>query len=146
MYQDLLLATDGSEGAQLATDHAIELAYRLDATLHILSVAEKGPHGSEKRDRLRTEPENEADEAITEAVTEAEQAATDTGLEVTTTVREGVPQDEIVEFATMNDMDMIVVGTAGRSGLDKLIVGSVAEEVVQNAPVPVVTVREHETE
>jgi len=47
------------------------------------------------------------------------------------------PQEQIVDFAETNPVDMIIVGTAGRSGLDHLISGSVAEEIVRNAPVPV---------
>ncbi|ELY49405.1 universal stress protein [Natronorubrum sulfidifaciens] len=136
MYQDLLLATDGSEGARQATEHAIELAAQLDATLHILSVSEEGPHSSEKQDRMRTDPESEA----TDALENADRAATDAGLETTTTVRHGVAQEEIVAVAETNPIDMIVMGTHGRTGLDHLVVGSVAEEVVRNAPVPVVTI------
>ncbi|MDQ2052586.1 universal stress protein [Natronolimnohabitans sp. A-GB9] len=138
MYQDILLATDGSEGARQATEHAIELADRLEARLHVLSVAEEGPHSSEKQDEMRSDPEGEAEEAIEEA----ERAASQRGVETTRTVRHGVPQEEIVDVAEANAMDLIVMGTHGRTGLDHLVVGSVAEEVVRNAPVPVVTVRE----
>ena len=138
MYQDLLLATDGSEGADQATKHAIELASQLDATLHILSVSEDGPHSSDKRDQMRTDTEDES----AHAVEEAEQAVSSAGIESTTTVRHGVAQEEIVDVAETEPIDMIVVGTHGRTGLDHLIVGSVAEEVVRNAPVPVVTVRD----
>lgn len=138
MYQDVLLATDGSEGARQATDHAIELADSLGATLHILSVSEDGPHSAEKQDELRTDHEDEAAGAIESA----ERAAADRGLETTTTVRHGVAQEEIVDVAETNPIDLIVVGTHGRTGLDHLVVGSVAEEVVRNAPVPVVTVRD----
>lgn len=138
MYQDLLLATDGTDGARQATEHAIELADRLGATLHIVSVSEDGPHSTEKKDEMRSDPEGEA----VEALEEAERTAAQRGLEVTTTVRHGVPQEEIVDVAEVNAIDMIVVGTEGRTGLDHLVVGSVAEEVVRNAPVPVVTVRD----
>ncbi|ELY44750.1 universal stress protein [Natronorubrum bangense] len=138
MYQDLLLATDGSEGADQATEHAIELASQLDATLHILSVSEDGPHSSDKRDKMRADPEDES----AQAVDEAEQAVSRSGLESTTIVRHGVAQEEIVDVAETEPIDMIVMGTHGRTGLDHLIVGSVAEEVVRNAPVPVVTVRD----
>ncbi|MWV38240.1 universal stress protein [Natrialba sp. INN-245] len=138
MYQDLLLATDGSDGARRATDHALALAGRLDATLHVLSVAEEGPHSSEKRDKMRSDPEGEA----IDVVETVERTATAEGVDVRTTVRHGVPQEQILEAATASGADLIVVGTVGRSGLDQLIVGSVAEEVVRNAPVPVVTVRE----
>ncbi|WP_049923658.1 universal stress protein [Halopiger djelfimassiliensis] len=138
MYQDVLLATDGSEGARQATEHAIALASRLGADLHVLSVSEEGPHSTEKRDKMRADAEDEA----VQAVEAAERAAIDEGLEVTTTVRQGVPQEEIVDFADVNAMDLIVVGTMGRTGLDHLVVGSVAEAVIRNAPAPVVAVRE----
>ncbi|ARS91632.1 universal stress protein [Natrarchaeobaculum aegyptiacum] len=140
MYDDCLLATDGSDGARRATEHAIELADRLEATLHVVSVAEEGPHSSEKRDRMRSDPESEAAEAVEAAAAPARER----NLEVTTTVLEGVPQEKIVAFAEQNPIDLLVLGTVGRSGLDNLVVGSVAEEVVRNAPAPVVTVRERE--
>jgi len=132
-----MLATDGSDGARRATDHAIALADRLGATLHVVSVAEEGPFSAEKRDEMRTDLEEEAIEAIEAAERDAREA----DLEVTTTVLEGIAQEEIVAFAAENPIEMIVVGTSGRSGLDHLVLGSVAEEVVRNAPVPVVTVR-----
>ncbi|MDS0475147.1 universal stress protein [Natrinema sp. 1APR25-10V2] len=138
MYQDLLLATDGSDAARRATDHAVELASQLDATLHVLSVSEDGPQAERQQDQLRNDPEDEAARAAEEA---ADAAGRD-GVAVTTDIRHGVPQEQIVDFAETNAVDMIVVGTAGRSGLDHLISGSVAEEIVRNAPVPVVTVRE----
>ncbi|ELY48586.1 universal stress protein [Natronolimnohabitans innermongolicus] len=140
MYRDILLATDGTEGAKQATDHALELAEQLGATVHIVSVSEEGPHSSEKRDEMRSDLEEEAAQALEEA----ERTAADRGVETTTTIRQGVPQEEIVDAAETNAMDLIVMGTHGRSGLDHLVVGSVAEEVVRNAPVPVVTVRERD--
>ena len=138
MYQDVLLATDGEEGARQATEHAIELADQLGARLHIVSVSEDGPHSTEKQDEMRTDHENEA----AQAVEEAKSAASARGLDVSTTVSHGVPQEEIVAVAETNSIDLIVMGTHGRSGLDHLVTGSVAEEVVRNAPVPVLTVRD----
>lgn len=138
MYQDLLIATDDSESARRAADHAIELADQLDATLHALSVSEEGPHSSEKRDEMRSDSESDAQRAVERVV----ESASARGVEATSSIRQGVPQEVIVDFAESNAIDMIVVGTVGRSGLDHLVVGSVAEEVVRNAPVPVVTVRD----
>ena len=138
MYQDILLATDGSEGVREATDHAIELADQLDAKLHVLSVSEDGPQATDKQDEMRTDHEAEA----AGAVEEVERTAVDRGVETDTLVRHGVPQEQIVDVAETNAIDMIVMGTHGRSGLDHLVTGSVAEEVVRNATVPVVTVRD----
>jgi len=137
MYQDLLLATDGSDAAHRATEQGIELAAQLDATLHVLSVSEDGPQAENKQDRLRTDPEEEA----ATAADEAKEAADREGVDATTDIRHGVPQEQIVDYAETNPVDMVIVGTAGRSGLDHLLSGSVAEEIVRNAPVPVLTVR-----
>lgn len=137
MYRELLLATDGSDAAHRATEQGVELAAQLDATLHVLSVSEDGPHAEDKQDRLRSDPENEA-EAAAEA---AEETAAREGVETTTDIRHGVPQEQIVDYAETNPVDMVIVGTAGRSGLDHLLSGSVAEEIVRNAPAPVLTVR-----
>lgn len=63
------------------------------------------------------------------------------GLEAETVVRTGVPAEEIADYAAELDADMIVIGTAGRTGLERRIVGSVTDKVVRTAPVPVVTVR-----
>ncbi|MDF9745944.1 universal stress protein [Natrinema salsiterrestre] len=138
MYQDLLLATDGSDAARRATEHGIELARGLEADLHVLSVSEDGPQAAEKEDRLRSDPEDEA----VAAAEHAKESADREGVDATTDVRHGVPQEQIVDYAETNDVDMIIVGTAGRSGLDHLISGSVAEEIVRNAPIPVLTVRD----
>ncbi|WP_049911689.1 universal stress protein [Natrinema limicola] len=138
MYQELLLATDGSDAARQATEHGIDLADQLDATLHVLSVSEAGPQAENKQDRLRTDPDAEA----ATAVDEAEKAATRAGIDATTDIRHGVPQEQIVDYAETNPVDMVIVGTAGRSGLEHLLSGSVAEEIVRTAPVPVLTVRD----
>jgi len=138
MYQELLLATDGSDAAHRATEQGIELAAQLDATLHVLAVSEEGPQAENKQDRLRNDPEEEA----ATAAEEAKEAATREGIDATTDIRHGVPQEQIVDYAETNPVDMVIVGTAGRSGLDHLLSGSVAEEIVRNAPVPVLTVRD----
>jgi len=138
MYQDILLATDGSDAARRATDHGIELANQLDATLHVLSVSEDGPHAEDQQDRLRNDPE--------EGGRRGRHGGRGVGDSRGCRRNHGHPprrpQEQIVDFAETNPVDMIIVGTAGRSGLDHLISGSVAEEIVRNAPVPVLTVRE----
>ena len=135
MYQDVLIPTDGSDGTHQAIKHGIALALDLEATVHALSVVESA--GAIARDQLRVDPETEAETAL-ESVEEAAEGA---DLEVTSTTREGVPAEEILAYASENDVDMIVMATHGRTGLDHVLMGSVAEQVVRNASVPVVTVR-----
>jgi nucleotide-binding universal stress UspA family protein len=63
------------------------------------------------------------------------------GVAATTFVRLGKPEDEITRFATQNGVDLIVMGTHGRTGLEHLLIGSVAERVVRTSKVPVLTIR-----
>ncbi|NPE31564.1 universal stress protein, partial [Methanococcoides sp. SA1] len=63
------------------------------------------------------------------------------GLEIESAVLEGHPSNEIIEFAEGNDIDLIVIGTLGKSGLDRFLLGSVAEKVTRNSKVPVLVVR-----
>lgn len=72
---------------------------------------------------------------------EAETIAADYELPVEFTLLHGTPREEIVEFAETNDVDHIVMGSRGRSGMSRLLLGSVAETVVRRSPVPVTVVR-----
>jgi nucleotide-binding universal stress UspA family protein len=84
-------------------------------------------------DMLRDEGES--------AVADIRQLAEGAGLPVETTVLEGSPSREIVRYAEEQDCDLIVMGTHGRGGIDRLLLGSVAERVVRASEVPVLTVR-----
>jgi nucleotide-binding universal stress UspA family protein len=63
------------------------------------------------------------------------------GVEVREVILEGHPSDEILNFAENNNIDLIVMGTLGKTGLDRFLMGSVAENVVRHAKVPVLVVR-----
>jgi nucleotide-binding universal stress UspA family protein len=134
MYEDILLPTDGSQGAEAALEHAIEIATQWDATLHVLyvvdfRVARSGPLRESLRDEGR------------EVLRDVEVAGTQAGLSVVTETAEGSPHDEILEYVAEHGIDLVVVGSHGRSGVDRLVMGSVAERVVRLSPVPVLTVR-----
>jgi len=68
-------------------------------------------------------------------------AALPDDVSVETAIVEGVPRTEILDYVGDAGMDMVVMGTHGRTGLDHYLIGSVAEKVVRRSPVPVVTVR-----
>jgi len=80
----------------------------------------------------------------TSALSSAEASATVDRVE--TALVEGAPSHQIMEYAEESDCDLIVMGTHGRGGLDRLLLGSVAERVVRSATVPVLTVRVGEAE
>ena len=137
MYNDILVPTDGSQGANAALEHGIEIASQWDATLHTLYVADtrlarSGPLLETLREEGR------------KAVRDVELTGTRAGLTVVTETVEGSPHEEILDYVTEHGIDMIIMGTHGRTGLDRLVMGSVAERVVRRSPVPVLTVRGEE--
>ena len=76
-----------------------------------------------------------------ELLADAEARAADEGCSIETAVAVGQPADAIVDYATENAIDLIVVGSHGRSGFSRVLLGSVAERVARQAPVPVTIVR-----
>ncbi|AGB37252.1 universal stress protein [Natronococcus occultus] len=134
MYQHVLVPTDGSDGTRRAITHALTIANRFDATVHALSVVPEGPLGA-------LEDRADVTAGARRAVERVEREATRDGIPVRTATKTGVPHEVILEYAEDEGIDMLVLGTQGRTGLDRVLVGSVAERIVRLADVPVVTVR-----
>ncbi|WP_135662853.1 universal stress protein [Halorhabdus rudnickae] len=139
MYDQILLPTDGSEGMADVIDHAVGLARSHDATLHALHVLDTAT--------MSRMPMEASWETITgmlreegeRALEDVRQAAEEVPVEGEIT--EGSPSREIVDYTGSNDVDLIVMGTHGRGGIDRLLLGSVAERVIRTASVPVMTIR-----
>ncbi|WP_327053660.1 universal stress protein [Halomicrococcus gelatinilyticus] len=149
-YEDVLVATDGREGVGPAVEHALTVAERYDATVHALFVVDV-------RNVLVDEeygPFTRANVTAMEALSDLGQRATDAvvragserGVEVTAAVEEGVPARTILDVADERDADVIAMGTHGRSGLERYLVGSVTESVLRHADQPVLTVRRADVE
>lgn len=141
-YEDVLVPTDGSSAATHAADYLAELAATLDATLHVLSVVDDTELGVDIRSTGGgKETEQAAEDAIDAIISTAEEHG------VTDTVRHvehGTPAEEILDVVESNEIHAVGMGTTGRRGTDRILLGSVAEETVRSAPVPVVTVAEPE--
>ena len=135
MYDRILVPTDGSTATREATKHAIDLAGKYGATVHALYVI--GTERLQGSDATREELEAEGREA-TEAV--ADRAA-DEGVDAVTAIEDGRPSERILEYVADEDVDLVVMGTRGRTGVGRFLLGSVAERVVRRADVPVMTVR-----
>jgi nucleotide-binding universal stress UspA family protein len=141
MYERILIPTDGSECADSAVDHAIDIATQYDAELHVLSVVDTRDmsHSAPAISPQQVEQTlRERAESVVESV--AERAA-DAGVETVTAVEPGVPDDVVVEYAADHDCDLVVMGTHGRTGLQRYLLGSVTERTVRRSSVPVLTVR-----
>jgi len=142
MYDTILVPTDGSPASAVALEHAIDLAAQYDATLHALYVVDGTAYSTlEAGSEIVVEALEEEGEAATERVATAA-AAED--VDVTTTVAGGTAYRTIQEYVEDNDIDLIVMGTHGRKGLDRYLLGSVTERVVRTADVPVLTVRQQD--
>ena len=139
MYDAILVPTDGSEGVDRTLDHALEMANNHDATIHALYVIDRRFElaADEDRDDLIARL-TERGEAAVATVAERAEAA---GVDAVTDVREGVPYKTILGYADEVAVDVITMGTHGRTGRDRLAhLGSVTERVVENATVPVFVV------
>jgi len=139
MYDRVLIPTDGSTASEDAIERAIDLAKQYGATLHALYVIDSGAYSSLEvaADAVADELRSEGTEAV-EAI--AERAA-DAGVAAETAIETGVVHQSIVDYVDREDIDLIVMGTHGRTGVDRFLLGSVAEKVVRTADAPVMTVR-----
>ena len=138
MFETIVVATDGSESVRRAVDVALDLADRFDAAAHCLYVVDEGDVASSPeplRDRMADALAERGQEAVA-----AVRAATD--REVTAAIREGQPAPTIDGYAREVGADLVAMGTRGRHGENRFLVGSVAERVVRTCPVPVLTVRQ----
>jgi nucleotide-binding universal stress UspA family protein len=140
MYDDILVPTDGSAGTEEALTHALDVARRRGARIHALSVVDRRIYLSADRDQQDAILRSLTDDAEA-AVAAVRDRAADAGVETTTVVRDGVPHSEILRYADEADVDLVVIGTHGRTGRDKLVnMGSVTERVVANAGRPVLVI------
>lgn len=146
----VLVATDFSDASAVALNYGRELARTFGATLHVIHavdlLAARIPmsqgHGYDL-DHLQKEIEESARTAIAELVTDEDRSKLQTHEAVVAALS---PSEAILDYARDKMIDVIVIGTHGRTGLSRLVMGSVAERIVRNAPCPVLTVRHPEHE
>lgn len=146
MFNRILVPTDFSEPSDAALNYARALATKFGASLHLLHVIEPGyATGAFSNEAYIAV---EAPGAYEMLVKEAQSKfaprvfpSDRTRHGMTTEVMTGIGAATIVEYAADQDIDLIVMGTHGRTGLAHLLMGSVAEHVVRTAPCPVLTVR-----
>lgn len=130
----ILFATDGSGCAERARAHAFDLARRFDADLHVLHVEERDVELSDVIDV------READVLADLHLPVPDEPTVPVARIHEHTVVHRSAADGILSYAAEHDTSLIVLGTHGRRGVQRLVLGSVAEEVVRRAPVPLFTV------
>lgn len=147
MYQRILVAFDGSNVARHALQEAIKLARDEHAQLRIVSVVDLGPlYWTPLTGINVADIEQAIIQQTQKELSDAAALARQEGIDPETTLRRANGQrisDQIVAEATSWPADLIVLGTHGRGGIERLVLGSVAEGVARSAPVPVLLVRGH---
>ena len=137
----ILCPVDHSECSYLALKYAISLALKDEAKLYLMHVIDSRLYDTEIY-KFSPHKLNEIDESkIREDLMKSLPEGTTDVLEVETLVVKGVPFNEIINAATEINVDIIVIGTHGRTGLSHVMLGSVAEKVVRKSLCPVLTVR-----
>jgi nucleotide-binding universal stress UspA family protein len=137
-WERILLATDGSEHSRKATAKALDLVQFSGGTLKVVSVLEISPHIY----AVAPELTQEKIKLPKQYVTEVKEQATSRGIMAEGFVREAESADEvIIKLARDKDIDLIVMGSHGRTGLKRLLMGSVTERVIGHAPCPVLVVK-----
>ncbi|RAW45863.1 universal stress protein [Halorubrum sp. 48-1-W] len=147
MYERILVPTDGSDVAEAAVDHALDLAEKYDAEVHALYVVDidsvNFSLGTEQVDRLkqgRFDEMEELKERADEATGVVAGHGADRDVRVVEHVSGGRPHKVIADYAEDHGMDLIVMGSHGRAGVRRALLGSVTERTLRSTHVPVLVV------
>jgi nucleotide-binding universal stress UspA family protein len=138
MYDRIIVATDGSDNAQRAARHALDLARRYGAELHAVYVVETRTgydNAIVDPDVVRENLREEGREALTAVETES-----GADVSVVTSIREGVPHEELLTYVDDRGIDLAVVGAKGRSAFKTILLGSTTEALLRADRVPVLVV------
>lgn len=165
MYDRILYPTDGSAGSEAAAAHVGAIASQFDASVDVLHVIDTREGGlglsgafldddhqgmsAQSPDegyigRHGDGPDLEEIEAGLTDQAEALIGAAGDEVDLTTAVETGTPHSAILRYADDNGVDLVVMGTHGRRGLDRYLLGSTTERVVRLSSIPVLTVREND--
>jgi len=139
MYKKILVPTDGSEFAKKAQKHALYLAGVSGAEIVAVSVTENNFVNGLPLDDEVYQLNQILKERSEENLKEFDKL-NEEDLKITHVVREGSPARVILEVAEEEDVDLIVMGSSGKSGFDRFIMGSVADKVVNSAKCAVLVV------
>ena len=139
MYKRILVPTDGSEFAKKAQLYALFLAKVNNAEIIALSVSENhfinGISITEEFVQLNQILKDRCEEDLKEF-----EDMNNEGVKISSVIKEGAPANVILDVAIEEDVDLIVIGSSGKSGFDRFILGSVSDKVVNAAKCPVLVV------
>lgn len=141
-FKKIMIATDGSVCSRMAANNAIELARLGGGTVYAVYVVSTDYFSSMAVDldweRMCEALKKEGNQAVNYVKGAGELE----GVKVETVLLKGHPADELIRYAEEERMDVVVMGSHGKTGLDRLFLGSVAENTVLHSNVPVMVVKE----
>jgi nucleotide-binding universal stress UspA family protein len=139
LFDKILIATDGSVKNQPAVRKGLEIARVCGSATFVIYVIDETPFTSAQTEVLTADIYNELKDEGEKAVEQVKRI--ENGVKVETLVLSGRPAHVITEFAVKNKVDLIVVGSQGKSGLERLFLGSVAESIIRTADCMVLVVK-----
>ncbi|MGB9844388.1 universal stress protein [Methanothermobacter tenebrarum] len=142
MYKKILLPTDGSEYANRAAEHAIWIAKESGAEIVALTVMETSTFIGLPADDLIIRIKEILEEEASNSLNKIKKLVEESGHDIKLTLKtdEGSPADSILNTIEKEGIDLVVMGTSGKHGLDRFLLGSVTEKVVRSAKCPVLVV------
>lgn len=140
MYDDILIPTDGSTETEQAVSHGLGLARTYDATVHALCVTDESEYAAVGAAETREQLRSGAEKLGRRATADIAETAGEFGIPVERELRAGTPYEEILDYVSARDIELVVMGTHGRAGVGPDL-GSTTLRVARNVDVPALTVR-----
>jgi len=146
-YERILVPIDFSEHSKRTISYAMRTASRHGSTIYLLHVFQipdyvVSPYARRKQNSAEVQSQlGAAEQEARENLEVFAQELSNRGIKVQPYLRVGYPFDEIVLMANHFNVDLIIIGSHGRGGISRLLVGSTAERVVEHAPCPVLVVK-----
>jgi nucleotide-binding universal stress UspA family protein len=140
MYKKILIPTDGSETAEKAVEHGIKLARALGCEVIGLYVIDISAFAGVPTETIWGSMRKLLEEEGNKALATVERIAKENDVKFSVSIKEGIPSEDIIKVSEEENIDLIIMGTAGRAGLNRFLLGSVAEKVVRSAQCPVMVI------
>jgi nucleotide-binding universal stress UspA family protein len=155
IFRKIMIATDGSDCSMLAADKGIELARLSGGTVYAVYVVptsdlaamdvgnyfssmSMNPHWESMYEAMYTTLKKQGQQAVNYI----RELGGRKEINVETVLLEGHPAEELIRYAEEEKMDIVIMGTIGKTGLDRLLLGSVTGNLVRHSKVPVIVIRE----
>ena len=148
-FKKIMIATDGSVCSRIAADKGIEFARMSGGTVYAVHVLSKAylsamdgesfsSMGMNPWESIKEEFQRQGEQAVNYVKDRGEMK----GVNVESVLLEGNPSEELIKYAEEKNMDIIIMGTLGKTGLDRFLLGSVTENLVSHSKVPVMVIKE----